>query len=274
MSGDLAVADGGLTVEFEGADECPDLTADEAEAVTGRIRRWVNDFPISDVVLAFRGRVWVALSYDSWAEWCECELGGLKLPAPKRREVVAELTGAGMSGEAIADALDVSSMTVSRDRALTNVRPENVTGKDNRTYTLPPPKPTAPQQHDAVIDAEIVCRDCDGFGCETCVPEDDHPAADVIDALADGDSELADKLTDVVNASPKPQPPRRRPITDQARDAGWELRKAVERIERLAADDRFNAQTEKVAPHLRGHLTDAITSCQAVLDRINSQLGE
>ena len=66
-------------------------------------------------------------------------------------------------------------------------------------------------------------------------------------------------------------PPRRKPITDQARDAGWELRKAVERIERIAADDRFSAQIEKMTPQLRGHLTDAITSCQAVLDRINNQ---
>ena len=34
--------------------------------------------------------------------------------------------------------------------------------------------------------------------------------------------------------------PNRRPIVDQYRDAAYELRKAVERIERLHADDRFN----------------------------------
>ena len=34
--------------------------------------------------------------------------------------------------------------------------------------------------------------------------------------------------------------PNRRPIVDQYRDAVYELRKAVERIERLHADDRFN----------------------------------
>ena len=34
--------------------------------------------------------------------------------------------------------------------------------------------------------------------------------------------------------------PNRRPIVDQYRDAAYELRKAVERIERLHADDRFS----------------------------------
>lgn len=65
--------------------------------------------------------------------------------------------------------------------------------------------------------------------------------------------------------------PRRRPLTDQARDAGWDLRKSVERLQRIAADDRFDPQKDQMAPHLRGHLTNAIEVCQDVLDRINEQ---
>ena len=58
----------------------------------------------------------------------------------------------------------------------------------------------------------------------------------------------------ITRSYPKPEPvtvdhktgeiaqrkPNRRPIVDQYRDAVYELRKAVERIERLHADDRFN----------------------------------
>lgn len=61
----------------------------------------------------------------------------------------------------------------------------------------------------------------------------------------------------------------RKPLTDTARNAGWDLRKAVERIERIAADDRFGTNKEQVATHLRSHLTNAIEVCQTVLDRIN-----
>lgn len=68
-----------------------------------------------------------------------------------------------------------------------------------------------------------------------------------------------------------PSKPRRSPITDLARNAGWELRKAVERIERISVDDRFVSQMETVTPHLRGHLTNAIEVCQDLLDRINTR---
>ena len=91
------------------------LSVGEAEAITSRIRQWANSFPIEDVVRAFRGRIWIALAYDSWAEWCECELDGLKLPVPQRREVVSELADAGMSNRAIADALNVTPTTVGTD---------------------------------------------------------------------------------------------------------------------------------------------------------------
>lgn len=224
MSAELALSDGSLTVEFDEPVECDDLTADEAEVVTSRIRRWVNDFPVDDVVLAFRGRVWIALAYASWSEWCECELGGLRLPAPKRRMVVAELTEAGMSGEAIADALDVSNATVSRDRTLTNVRvdPDHKTlGQDGRERCLPQPKPDAPQP-ESVIDAEIVCRDCDGYGCETCFPEEQ------------------------VDQAPQRKSPEK-PITKSFDSAAYELKRAVKRVVSLSENDRFKKNKDQIA---------------------------
>lgn len=62
----------------------------------------------------------------------------------------------------------------------------------------------------------------------------------------------------------------RKPLTDAARDAGWDLRKAVERLERIAADNRFAAQTEQVTPLLRSHLTHAVEVCQDLLDRLET----
>jgi hypothetical protein len=64
--------------------------------------------------------------------------------------------------------------------------------------------------------------------------------------------------------------PSRRPLPDAARDAGWELTKAVERLGRIADDDRFAANAEQVATHLRGHLNNAIEACQDLLDRIDN----
>lgn len=142
--------------------EAADLTPDEAEAITSRIRRWANSFPVEDVVRAFRGRIWVALAYDSWAEWCECELGGLKLPVPQRREVVSELAGAGMSNRAIADAIGSSEPTVRRDVAATasndavDDTPRTTLGQDGRERSYPQPKPPEPEPELEIVDAEIV----------------------------------------------------------------------------------------------------------------------
>lgn len=70
--------------------------------------------------------------------------------------------------------------------------------------------------------------------------------------------------------APTPAKQKRRPLTDAARDAGWELRKSVERLQRIAADDRFDTNKQQVTPQLRGHLENAIEVCQDLLDRINN----
>lgn len=73
------------------------------------------------------------------------------------------------------------------------------------------------------------------------------------------------------NPKPAPTAPRRSPLGDQVRSAGWDLRKSVERLERLAADDRFSAQRDQMAAHLRGHLTNAISVCQDLLDGLTNE---
>jgi hypothetical protein len=224
------------------------LSATDARALTDRIKVGVE--AIWDLITrAYSERAWDALGYTSWDDYCTREFGTsrLRLPREERQEVVASLRESGLSIRAIAAATGDSYGTVRNELASgdQNCSPE-ITGTDGKTYT---PKP-------APVDGPIAA---------------DEPE------IAPGMT--ADQLAEL-NTPPRPAPqpdpvapaaPRRKPITDQARDAGWELRKAVERIERIAADDRFAAQIEKMTPQLRGHLTDAITSCQAVLDRINNQ---
>lgn len=259
MTTELAIADDALTIEFDCSGDCPDLTPDEAEAVTGRIRRWVNNFPIEDVVLAFRGRVWIALAYDNWAQWCECELGGLKLPAPKRREVVAELADAGMSNRAIADTIGSSHTTVNNDlRESTGSNfpvGRKTLGQDGRERTNPQPKPAAPQQPNAVIDAEIVCRDCDGYGCETCFPES---------ASVSGSPEP--EVSTEPEAS-QPHKPRRRPLEEGFFDATMRLNKAVTSLENLGKDDRLPRNKNQVARY-RHDLIRASDALQRVADQL------
>ena len=57
--------------------------------------------------------------------------------------------------------------------------------------------------------------------------------------------------------------PNRRPIVDQYRDAVYELRKAVERIERLHADDRFNRNAAAIGEMFYG---DIRSSSKKLLD--------
>ena len=68
--------------------------------------------------------------------------------------------------------------------------------------------------------------------------------------------------------SPKPK---RRPLPVVAERAGWDLRKAMERVERVVADDRFDGHREQVAAHLRGHLSYAIEVCQDLLTRLQGE---
>jgi hypothetical protein len=48
------------------------IAESEAQQITSRIREWVKAFPAEDVKLAYQGRIWLAMGYDSWAEWCGC----------------------------------------------------------------------------------------------------------------------------------------------------------------------------------------------------------
>jgi len=104
------------------------------------------------------------------------------------------------------------------------------------------------------------------------------------DELADDEREPSSRLTDLrvdentgeiydVNGgppAPKPEPRKlkRKPITDAAQSAGWDIRKAAERIERIVTDDRFANNKEQVTTALRGHLLFVADAVAAALDQM------
>ena len=61
----------------------------------------------------------------------------------------------------------------------------------------------------------------------------------------------------------------RRALTDSAQDAGFDLRKAVERITRIREDDRFSRNKTELAVILRGQLLYTVETCTRLLDEIN-----
>jgi len=92
------------------------MTTAEAEAVTAEIRAGLV-LVWEKVTVAYRGRAWVALGYDSWDDYCECEFGAarIRLPREERREVVSSLRDEGLSLRAIAAATGDHYSTVSRE---------------------------------------------------------------------------------------------------------------------------------------------------------------
>lgn len=66
------------------------------------------------------------------------------------------------------------------------------------------------------------------------------------------------------------EPTPRRPLTDQFFDAAYDLSKVTERLARLADDDRFPQNAEKVAAKHRGDLLRSIDALQGVIQRLPS----
>lgn len=79
---------------------------------------------------------------------------------------------------------------------------------------------------------------------------------------------------EVARNPPKPgYSRRRRPLPDFAKDAGWSLRKDIDRFERIFADDRFPDYKQQVAASVRGHLEYAAQVCQDLISRLDHPTG-
>lgn len=190
------------------------------------------------VAEAYASRIWQPLGYPSWDAYCRAEFATarLRLPAEEREETVRSLRAAGLSVRAIASATGASKSQIGRDTAGVpngTPAPGPVTGLDGRQY-----------------------------------PSHTAPFADTPDGPAEPiDAEIVDEQHDASRATASVR--RRRPLSDQAKDAGWDLRKAIERVERLTADDRYPRHADQMRTLLRGHLTYATETATRLLDQMN-----
>jgi hypothetical protein len=119
-----------------------ELNKQEAQAITERIRSAMGDL-MGELVKAYLGRVWIALGYESWADYIKGEFGyaPLLLPRDERAAVVALLRGQGMSARAIGAATGVSHQTVRNDElaGVKNLTPEP--GEHVDELEIPDPGP-------------------------------------------------------------------------------------------------------------------------------------
>lgn len=229
------------------------MNVEDARRLTERIR--LTAFTVREgmekmqhlVDEAKAGNAHLSLGYPSWTAYLSDTLGSepLRLPRDQRQELVGYLSGEGMSTRAIAPIVGADQATVVRDLA---------TGDANASPAQPPTIATP----EGVVIAEQRRVDLPPFDPATGEVRDETKAPDKVTGL-DGKQ----------YARPEPPTPRRKPLADVARDAGWELRKAVERLTRLTEDDRFTSNEEQVATHLRGHLQYTVEACQGLLDLIN-----
>lgn len=89
------------------------------------------------------------------------------------------------------------------------------------------------------------------------------------EAKAEGNLSRANVVRKVTGTGSSTSPAaRRRPITDQAKDAGWDIRKSAERITRILQDDRLPAHKQQVSAALRNHLLFVAEAVAAALNEL------
>lgn len=240
---------------------------EEAERLTERIRHAATSFVEEKEKLtrfigeAQEGRAWEALGFRSWTEYVAQVFSDtplMRLPRDERRELVAELSEAGMSTRAIAPVVGVQQPAVVKDLARSReVIPAESPATERRTATF--------QSGGGFLDPGAKIEP----DTETVV---DLNTGDVLSERSitgmDGKTYRAPTrpANDPTNPAGADTPKRRRAITDQAAEIGWEVRKEADKLLKLLEDDRFTRNKEEVTAHLRGHLEHMMTACNAVLD--------
>lgn len=150
------------------------FTRDEARDLTNELRSDYGSLQVK-ISTAWKGRIWLALEYESWQDYLDAEFQDVSLRPPKEIEdqVVAELRSAGMSTRGIVAATTLSKGTVGRvlERAgAPSGAPASddagesssfqVVGLDGKHYSpgTPSQAPRSPGNQD-IVDAEIIDED-------------------------------------------------------------------------------------------------------------------
>ena len=241
-----------------------DLTARQARALTDRIKSTVGDLMIL-VAKAWQGRVWIALDYESWADYIKGEFSHapLSLPREERRAVVSLLRGQGMSTRAIGSATGTDEKTVRNDLAGAEFSaPESedvpITGLDGKSYTVtctkPENSPAAPEAEQPAPEPAIQTR-----------PEP-TPAPGGLTPNTPGVTDRVKEALQHAKETPAPNPEPSK--DDQLVDLVTKLR-AMKRTGREALGlalgiHGFDQKTK------RGVVIDCVDELRAVLDAVES----
>ena len=237
------------------------LTEQEARRLTERIRTRLDRVSTAwadlatSITEAYQRRADLALGYGSWAEYAEKELRPSEgLAASVRQQLVGMLSAQGMSTRAIAPAVGVNQATAVRD-----------------VQVMRDASPATPERIDPAT-GEVLVLDAHRREVLVQAEQEGHVIALTGPASVATPGRVVG-LDGKTYTRPEPkaaEPARRAALPPMVQSAGWDLTKTVDRIQRLADDDRFAGHQKEMAPHLRSHLTHAIEVCQDLLDRINN----
>jgi len=196
----------------------------------------------------------IALGFKSWSDYVRTEYAGLlaRLTVEDRRETVLILSRTGLSTRAIAPIVGVDNATVHRDLA----------GVASAT-------PDVDQEIQPADDHEIQLH----LQSEEAFVEHYGMRLDIADGLISSglvtNREEFDEAADMIRDDPvivgldgkryaaKKRKAMRRPLPTAWQDALYQLGKDVERLERLAADDRFPGHKDDLSVRSRHPLANA-----------------
>lgn len=260
------------------------LSPGEAQRLTQRIKLTAstvrdNLFKLRNYVEeAKRSNVWQVLGFQSWTAYLADTLADepMRLGREERQELVGYLSGEGLSTRAIAPIVGADRKTVMKDVRQSQVvqsgPPASVetqvqydSGEWSRDVEVaapvedpqPPRAATVPENLAAVRESVAVIQETVARSVAALTVRNDTPNRAVTGL---------DGKTYSVPTSPKPK---RRALTDQSRDVGYDLRKVAERLQRIREDDRLARNKEEVAALIKGHLMFTVEVCQDLLDELN-----
>lgn len=236
----------------------PELTLDGAERLSARISARLDGIADNYVAVmplireALNRNAHAVLGYVSPGAYIKDRFGDAlgKLGIDLRREVVRELSNAGMSTRAIAPVVGVNNATVHRDLA----------GVADATPAPLSDEPGTITKLTGLNSAAEAISDVPDLSVNSLTGEV-YEAGDAVHGSPEAPVTVTETHTvkivtglDGKEYPIRPAVERRTSIVDAARTAGWELRKAVERLERITTDDRYQKNKAEILAALQPHL--------------------
>jgi len=259
MSEQLQIIETGEVIET--------MTTVEAERITSQIANHLDRIADSmELVMpliaeAMTRGAWQVLGYTSPQAYTSERFAGslTRLPIPVRRALVAELSDAGMSTRAIAPIIGKSKSQVDRDQVSHCGTP----APEPEVIADPEPEPF-PEWTSATA----------ALNAMTDTTEHGLPKSDTINGL-DGKSyqrpikKPSESAAEAIANLP-PARPKRKPITDAFWEVSYDLDQLANKLHKLTADDRFNANRKAIAEKNLHSLKQTASTLAQVLAAIET----